>query len=95
MKYFLTLVLVLAIVILRLNVPGNNAGEDFAAQQRGGVINEMAGQVLYSDAVADWKYRDFLLVKFACSERLKLKLIALPFDSWKEHKRDVQSCDGL
>ena len=95
MKYFLTLVLVLGIVILRLNVPGNNAGEDFAAQQRGGVINEMAGQVLYSDALADWKYRDFLLVKFACSERLKLQLIALPFESWKEHQRDIQSCNGV
>jgi len=92
MKYFLTLVLVLAIIILRLNVPANNAGEDLAAQQRGGMLDEMAGQVLYSDAVADWKYRDFLIVKFACSERLKLKLIALPFGSWKEHERDIASC---
>jgi len=93
MKYFMTLVLALVILILRLNMPANNAGEDLAAQQSGSMINEMAGQVLYSDALADWKYRDFLLVKLACSERLKLKMMALPFGTWKEHQRDIKSCD--
>jgi hypothetical protein len=94
MKTFFLAIVVLAIVVLRLNIPENNAGEALAAQQKG-VVNELAGQVLYSNAVADWQYRDYLVVKFACSERLKLKLIALPFDSWKEHRRDVESCAGL
>lgn len=94
MKAFFIIVLVLAIAILRLNIPENQAGEDLAAQQQGkGLLDEVAGQLLFSDAVADWKYRDFLLVKFACSERLKIRLIALPFGDWKEHERDIESCD--
>jgi len=93
MKTVLLVVLVLVLVIARLNLPDNNAGEDLAAQQQGGMVGELAGQMLYSDAVADWQYRDFLVVKFACSERLKLKLIALPFKRWEEHERDVSNCD--
>lgn len=86
-------VVVVAIVILRLNVPANNAGEKYVPNRSAGMMEEMAGKLLYSEAVADWQYRDFLLVKFACSEPLKVKLIALPFGSWKEHQRNIQSCD--
>jgi len=95
MKMFLLLVVVLVIVILRLNVPANDVGETYQPQQSGDMVSEIAGRVMYSDAVADWQYRDYLLVKFACSERLQLKLIALPFASWEEYQRNVASCQGL
>ena len=95
MKTFVLVVFVLVIVILRLNVPPNDVGDSYQPQQKGDVISEIAGRVLYSDAVADWRYRDYLLVKFACSEPLKLKLIALPFGSWEEHQRDIESCEGF
>jgi len=95
MKTVVLLVVVLAIVILRLNVPANDVADSYQPQQNGDMVSEIAGRMLYSDAVADWRYRDYLLVKFACSERLKLKLIALPFGSWEEHQRDIASCEGF
>jgi hypothetical protein len=95
MKTFVLAVIVLAVVILRLNVPANDVGQTYQPQPSGDVVSDIAGRMLYSDAVADWQYRDYLLVKFACSERLKLKLIALPFGSWQEHRRDIASCAGF
>ena len=95
MKTVVLLVVVLAIVILRLNVPANDVADSYQPQQNGDMVSEIAGRMLYSDAVADWRYRDYLLVKFACSERLQLKLVALPFGSWEEHQRDIASCEGF
>ena len=95
MKIFVLALIVLAIVILRLNVPANDVADSYQPQPKGDVVSEIAGRMLYSDAVADWRYRDYLLVKFACSERLKLKLIALPFGTWQEHQRDIASCEGF
>ena len=53
MKIFVLALIVLAIVILRLNVPANDVADSYQPQQKGDVVSEIAGRMLYSDAVAD------------------------------------------
>ena len=92
MKMFFWAAVVLLIVVLRLNLPENDVAGAYKSAKSEGVVGELAGRFLLSDTVADWQYRDYLLVKYACSERLQTEWIALPFQGWKEHRNKVQAC---
>lgn len=94
MKFVVVILLVIVAALARLNLPPNEVSSERLAQNRSGdIVSELANTFLYSEAVADWIYRDLIFVKFACSERVRVELIGLPFQDWKINKKNVKSCD--
>ena len=95
MKMFAFLLIIAIALILRLNMPDNNVSSHYVPSQGDGFVEEVAKKLIYSDAVADWMYKDFLFVKFACSERMHIELMALPFSKWEMFDDNVSQCNGI
>jgi hypothetical protein len=79
--------------MFRLNLPENSVASSYMSPPKQGIMGELKDKLLYSNVVADWVYRDFIFVKFACSERMKTELIGLPFKQWKKYNDNVSSCE--
>ncbi len=94
MKIFGALIVLALAAILRLNLPGNAVNSNYIESGETGLVAELKEKIFYSDVVADWMYKDFLFVKFACSERMKVELIALPFRKWEVSDNNVSECTG-
>lgn len=95
MKIFAFLIIIAVALILRLNLPDNDVSSHYITGREKGFIEELRKKIIYSDAVADWVYKDFLFVKFACSERMNIELIALPFSKWEVFDDNVSRCNGI
>jgi hypothetical protein len=94
MKKIILVLLILVVVLLRLNLPPNNINDNFSLKSDEGIVEELASRFTFSDAIADWQYLDLIVVKYACSERVGMSLIAMPFSKWKVHEENVTSCDS-
>ena len=94
--YMKTLIIVLVILastigLLRINLPSNDINVETASTQEANFLEKAMTSMMFSDSVADWQYIDLVVVKFACSERLEMTLIALPFKRWQSYddKRSI------
>ena len=85
----LVVLVVLAVVVLRLNLPPANvsAAVDFGDLQSKNivtrVVSSVAREAMVSDEVANWRYRDYVVFRTAKSERLGWSALGLPFSDWK------------
>lgn len=94
MRSFIMILIVLFSIMLRLNLP-SKVDASYMKKDKEGFLNEFKDKIIYSDAVADWTYKDFIFVKFACSERMKIELIAIPFKKWEIFDKNVSLCTGV
>ena len=79
--------------LARFNLPPSENINDFLSEQsESNFLEKLSTSMLFSQSVADWTYSDFILIKFACSNRLKIELIAIPFEKWKVYKKDIPNC---
>ncbi|NOQ14402.1 MAG: hypothetical protein GQ583_08010 [Methyloprofundus sp.] len=93
MKFFIVTVLVLCSVLARFNLPPSENVNDFLSEKPGSnFFEQLSTSVLFSQSVADWTYRDFFFIKFACSDRLKVELIAIPFSKWDIYRQEIKNC---
>lgn len=93
MKLLMSLVLIIGIVyFLRVNLPSDDISANLATTQNTNVLESLLLQGTMNDAVAEWQKLDLIVVKLACSERLKTKLIAKPFGKWEVLEKDVNEC---
>lgn len=92
MKIIFTLAILFIVAAARLNLPDNKVGSDILNSEQYGTLDEIKTKIFFSDTVADWKYTDFVFVKFACSERLKIQLIGVPFQKWALQKKNIDKC---
>lgn len=93
MKAFISLTLIIGFVFfLRVNLPPNDIPTNLATKQDTNVFESLLLQGTMNDAVAEWQRIDFIVIKLACSEHLKIKLIAQPFSKWQVLEKDIQSC---
>ena len=86
------IVLFLCVVIMRLNLPDNEINKNLAIKNDANVVEEFASKIAFSNVIADWNLIDLIVVKFACSERLGLILVAYPFSKWELWDNEVKSC---
>ena len=97
MKTLIIVLVILATVtgILRINLPSNDINVETASNQEANFLEKAMTSMMFSDSVADWQYIDLVVVKFACSERLEMTLIALPFKRWQSYddKRSICTDD--
>lgn len=96
MKTWMTaLVIVVSVVgILRLNLASNEINVQLSDDRESNLLEKAMSGVMYSDAVAEWQYIDLVVVKFACSERLEMTMIALPFRRWQRYDDTRSICHG-
>ncbi len=95
MKTLIIVLVILASIIglLRLNLPSNDINPEIAAKEGTNFLEQAMTGMMFSDAVAGWRYIDLVVVKFACSERLNVTLIALPFKRWQSYDDNKSLCD--
>jgi len=90
-----SIIIVLLIVglgsFLRVNLPSNDIVNNVQVKSDN-VIDRVMENIMMTHSVADWHVVDFLFFKTACSENLKLKLIALPFKRWEKSEENIKSC---
>lgn len=96
MKTLIIVFVVLASVVgvLRLNLPTNDIEIQLANAQEANIFEKAMTSMMFSDSVAEWQYIDLVVVKFACSERLGMTLIALPFKRWQSYDENRSICQG-
>lgn len=94
MKTLITVLVILASVvgILRINLPSNDIDEQLATNSEASFLEKAITGMMFSDSVADWQYIDLVVVKFACSERLEMTLIAIPFKRWQSYDEKRSIC---
>jgi len=92
-SFILLIVFILIVGVLRLNLPSNHITEQIAVNKESNLFEQVMVNVMMSDTVADWRYIDLVVVKYACSERLDVTLIGLPFRRWQEASTDVDICE--
>ncbi len=93
MKGAVFILLVIGIVFfLRINLPPNNINDNVHIKSDG-LLNRTIAAVLLTDTVADWQYIDFIVFKYACSENLKIRLVAFPFGKWEKSDENIKSCN--
>lgn len=94
MKTLIIVLVILASVVgvLRINLPSNEINVEIASSHETGFLEQAMTSMMFSDTVADWKYIDLVVVKFACSERLEMTLIALPFKRWQSYDEKHNIC---
>ncbi len=93
MKSIIIILLVVGLVsFLRVNLPSNDIVNNIQVKSNN-VIDRVMDNIMMTNSIADWHVIDFLFFKTACSENLKLKLIALPFKRWKKSEENIKSCD--
>lgn len=81
-KFIWLFVSALAMLILSLNLPPNNINNNLKLKTKSSLLDFVAIKLITSQTVANWEYKDFIFVKFACSETLKTEMIAIPFQQW-------------
>ncbi len=87
MKTIILLVLLAGGAYLcRINLPPNDVSAHHVVSEDAGVLDQIKHGLLSSQAIAQWHYSDYGVVKFARSDRLDLTMIALPFQKWRVHK---------
>jgi len=93
MKSVIVILLIVGLMsFLRVNLPSNDITNQVQVKSDN-MMDRVMANILLTDSVADWQFMDYLVVKTACSENLKIKLIALPFKKWEEIEEDFKSCD--
>lgn len=94
MKLFIIVILVLCILLARLNLPPSDNVNDFISEKsESNFLEKLSTTLLFSKNIADWTYRDLIVIKFACSDRLGIELIATPFKKWRVYHKEVKNCD--
>ncbi len=87
------IVIALVVVILRINLPQNDVSNYFTDDHEMSIFEKKMVELMLNDAVAEWQYIDLVVVKFACSEKLKITFIGLPFRRWSRYdKENLQFC---
>ena len=96
MKTLIIVLVVLASVVgvLRINLPSNDINAQVASDQGASFLEQAMTGMMFNDSVAEWQYIDLVVVKFACSERLEMTLIALPFRRWQNYDDKQSLCEG-
>ncbi len=94
MKTLIVVLVILASVvgILRINLPSNDINAQITSNKEMSFIEQAMTGMMFSDSVAEWQYVDLVIVKFACSERLEMTLIALPFRRWQSYDDKQNLC---
>ncbi len=94
MKTLIIVLVILASVvgILRINLPSNDIDAEMASNKDTNFLEKAMTGMMFSDSVAEWQYIDLVVVKFACSERLEMTLIALPFKRWQSYDENRSIC---
>lgn len=93
LKTFMILLIILSVVgILRLNLATNDIAAQLSTSKETNLFEKAMTGVMYSDSVAEWQYIDLVVVKFACSERLKMTMVALPFKRWQSYDERRSIC---
>lgn len=98
-----TLILLVLIIgfafFMRINLPLNTDIDKHISQQQKSAdpaldfIGKAMSKIIYSDTVADWQFVDFIVVKYACSENLKIKMVAYPLQKWQLLEDNIRQCD--
>jgi hypothetical protein len=92
-KLVLVFMLLFTVIsVLRLNLPSNEIRVESTDTKQNNIFEIAISEMMFSDSVADWQYIDLVVVKFACSERLEMTLIALPFKRWKRYDDKKSIC---
>ena len=96
MKTLIIVLVILASVvgILRINLPSNDIDAEMANSKDANFLEKAMTGMMFSDSVAEWQYIDLVVVKFACSERLEMTLIALPFKRWQSYDDKQNLCEN-
>ena len=93
MKTITTIIVILGLAyFLRLNLPPDDIAKNMDLRNDIGFFQEMAAKMAYSQTVANWERMDLIIVKMACSERLKITLIGIPFQKWALFERNTEKC---
>lgn len=79
-------------MLLRLNLPPNDINDYFETKHKATLLQEISAKILYSQTLADWNYSDYIVVKVACSKRLNVSFIAIPFYKWQLLENNANSC---
>ena len=95
MKIVVLLCVLFVAAVARLNLPENRVDGRAVFPQPENALEKIAADMLSADAVADWQYRDFVFVKFACSKRLKTGLIGMPFQQWQKMDKGDNICTDM
>ncbi len=86
MKQFITIIIVAAMLfgamICYNNLPPNDIKNYSMIPEKTGMIDKVMYYVTTSQTMADWEYSNYVIVKFAHSEKLGIHMIALPFCDW-------------
>ncbi len=84
-KKILAIVIILSLFtfILRINLPPNDIANNLKFKENIGLLEGLAANTLLSQTIANWQITDLIVIKFAYSDRLKMSLIALPFQKWQ------------
>lgn len=85
--------IIVLIVLLRLNLPSNNISQSVAMQENANFLEKTFIKTMLSNTVADWRYFDFIVFKYACSENYDMALIGVPFRKWRKSK--YETCQNL
>ncbi len=78
--------------ILRINLPPNNIAFNIAVKDDTNEFQEILLKGAFTQAIADWQIIDLIVVKFACSDRLEMLLMAVPFQKWHVAKKQYGDC---
>lgn len=91
------LIAVVAAVVLgaflRTGLPPDTVSGHLAQPNDVGKWGKLSARIVNSQVVADWTYSDYVLVKFAKSERLDATLIGYPFCKWRPFEWDKKADD--
>jgi len=79
-------------IFLRVNLPPNEISTNIAIKDEANTFESFLLKGAVSQLIADWEIRDYLLFKIACSETLKMSLIAIPFEKWHVLEKEITSC---
>jgi len=80
------------VLFLRLNLPPSDVNDYIEMKSKINFFQEISAKLLYSQTFADWSYTDYIIVKVACSERLKVRFIAIPFYRWQLLEKNINGC---
>jgi hypothetical protein len=94
MKLVISIIFILVLgIFLRVNLPPNEISTNLALKEEANTFQTLLLRGSASQLIADWQITDYLVFKTACSETLKISLIAIPFEKWLVLEKEVSSCD--
>lgn len=93
MKAVISIIIIVTLgFFLRVNLPSNEISTNISIEENANAMQALILRGALTQLVADWQIRDYLLFKTACSERLELSLVAIPFSKWSTLDKNRQSC---